>query len=225
MLAKISVEPSASVLTDPALTVVANFVVPSLLTMMAPKGCVSPSLSEKVTLPLPELSVNARAETPSLSTVDSKVMDPPDDANVTSPISVTAVARLIFALVVVMLPARLFRPKPDCANALPAIMSPLADVVNSPLLATVKPEPVLTRPSIVSFVPVKLKPLASVIAPDTNVRLEPASCWKPPAVTAASKLRSVAAATEIRPGAVRLTSPPTTPAKRMLPVPDVKVRL
>ena len=104
-------------------------------------------------------------------------------------------------------------------------MSPEAEVVNNPLLATVKPVPVLTAPLIVSFVPIKLKPLVSVVVPDTKVRLEPANCWKPPAVTAASKLTSVAAETEIRPGATRLTLPPTTPAKRMLPVPDVRVRL
>ena len=101
----------------------------------------------------------------------------------------------------------------------------MADVVNKPLLATVKPEPALTAPSIVSFVPVKAKPLPSVIVPDTRVRLEPASCSNPRAVTAASKLTSVAEETEIRPGAVRLLLPPTTPAKRMLPVPAVKVRL
>ena len=104
-------------------------------------------------------------------------------------------------------------------------MSPLAEVVNKPLLATVKPEPVRTAPSIVSFVPVKLKPFASAISPDTSVRLDPANCWKPPAVTASAKVTSVADETEIRPGAVRLLLPPTTPAKRTLPVPAVKVRL
>ena len=108
-MAKISVEPAASVLTDPALTVVANFVVPALLTVTLPKATVSPSFSEKVALPLPELNVIARAETPSPSTVDAKVMDPPDDAKVTFPESVTARSKEIFALLVWMSPARLLR--------------------------------------------------------------------------------------------------------------------
>ena len=112
MLAKTSVEPAASVLTDPALTVVANFVVPPLLTAMLPKANVSPSFSEKVTLPLPEPSVIARAVAPSLSSVDKKVIDPPEDAKDTSPISVTACAREIFELLVLMSPARLLRPEP-----------------------------------------------------------------------------------------------------------------
>ena len=176
ILAKTSVDPGASVATDPALTVVENFVVPPLLTVTLPKATVSPTLSEKVTLPLPELRVIARADAAPLSTVDSKVMDPPDDATVTSPISVTACAKEIFALAVLMSPARLLRPDPVWLNALPAAMSPVADVVNSPLLATVKPDPVLTAPLTVSFVPVKLKPLISAIAPDSDVRFEPANC-------------------------------------------------
>ena len=108
-MAKTSVEPAASVLTDPALTVVANFVVPSLLTVTLPKANVSPIFSEKVALPLPELSVIARDEMPSPSTVDAKVMDPPDDARVTLPVSVTARSKEIFALLVRMSPAKLLR--------------------------------------------------------------------------------------------------------------------
>ena len=106
--------PAASVVTVPALTVLAKVVVPPLFSSIAPSACVFPALPVNVILPVPAFSVRLRAKIASLSTVLLNTIFP---APVLVPIRtlsfrVTPVAKPILVFVVLISLASSLKPAP-----------------------------------------------------------------------------------------------------------------
>ena len=99
--------------TDVAVTASLNVVIPALFTFNTSSVLVPPTISAKVTLPVPDDNVRSRGVV-SLSriSVNTILPNPVLVSISTSPVTTTAVAKLILEFVVLMSPANSLVPAP-----------------------------------------------------------------------------------------------------------------
>ena len=84
----------------------AKVVVPLLLTSRSPSAWTAPTTPVSVTAPVPDESVRLRGVVSLLSVSENTMLPAPVSVlMLTSPVSVTGVAKLMLVLVVLMLPA------------------------------------------------------------------------------------------------------------------------
>ena len=126
----------------------------------------------------------------------------------TSPVKVTAVAKLISVSVVVISPAKLLVPVPFWVKPPTAVMSPAAAVVNTPELVTSTLPSLATAALIVKAAPVKSRLLLRVVTSFSVVVPEPA-CWVRLTASTAPDNITLFAATTVN--ASRLSVAPTAP--------------